>query len=155
MDMIISIVFALGLLMICFFWGKYIERRNYQEVVRLEKALSHILLFNERFPPQGLEHSFSLVSGSVVMSSDYFKVTLAMLKSFFGGRLNSYEKMMDLGRRISIIRMKQQAARMGATYIFNVRMETAMLNQSSGREGITSAEFFAYGTALFTKENHN
>ena len=45
--------------------------------------------------------------------------------------------------------MKEQARRLGATHVVNVRLETASLSEDwSGRRPMFSAEFIAYGTAL-------
>jgi len=45
--------------------------------------------------------------------------------------------------------MKQEARRLGATHVVNVRLETASLSEDwSGRQPMFSAEFIAYGTAL-------
>ncbi len=135
-------------LLVCFFAGKAIEKKHYQSVKERERRLRNILVFNEKTPDSALAgQPFYLVSGSVVMSGDYFKQVLASIKGIFGGRINSYEAMMDLGRREAILRMKEQAARQGATIIFNVRLETATLNQAQGKKGPACAELFAYGTA--------
>jgi uncharacterized protein YbjQ (UPF0145 family) len=45
--------------------------------------------------------------------------------------------------------MKEEARRLGADMVFNVRFETASLAESAGgRQAMFSAEFIAYGTAL-------
>lgn len=150
-DYIVWIIFGVVILF-CFFVGRMGEKKQFHSVVAREKQYAHILIFNEKIPPESVAgQSFHLVAGSVVMSSDYFKKILASLKSFFGGRINSYETMMDLGRREAILRMKEAAAQKGATMIFNVRLETSMLNQAEGAKGMTSAELFAYGTAFAPK----
>jgi uncharacterized protein YbjQ (UPF0145 family) len=47
------------------------------------------------------------------------------------------------------VRMKDEARRLGATRVVNVRIETAALSEdTSGRQPMFSAEFIAYGTAL-------
>lgn len=152
MDIIFALVISAITLAVCYIWGKSIEKKHYRSIIEREKRLRHILLFNERTPSASLSgQPFYLVSGSVVMSSDYFKQYVSMLKNLFGGRLGSYEKMMDMGRREAILRMKEDAMRKGATMIFNVRLETAMLNQAQGDKGVVSSELFAYGTAWIVK----
>ena len=48
----------------------------------------------------------------------------------------------------SIVRMKRDAQKIGATMVFNVRFETASLSEDHRRQPLFSAEFLAYGTAL-------
>jgi uncharacterized protein YbjQ (UPF0145 family) len=49
--------------------------------------------------------------------------------------------------------MKEQARRLGATVIVNVRLETSSLSEDrGGRSPMFSAEVIAYGTALVPGE---
>lgn len=150
MDLLIQIGFFLGLLLVGLLFGSLNERRHYRRIEEKEEALRDILVFNERRLPA--DRSFArgeLVVGSVVIGEDYFKRVAAGLKSLFGGRLTVYESLMDRGRREAVIRMKEEAGRLGATMVFNVRFETASLSEdSSGSRAAFSAEFIAYGTAL-------
>jgi uncharacterized protein YbjQ (UPF0145 family) len=89
----------------------------------------------------------SLVSGSAVIADDYFKSLVASLHNLFGGRMRSYESLLDRARREAVLRMKAQARRAGAGMIVNVKMQTFAV---PGRKpGSTRAvEVLAYGTAL-------
>lgn len=148
MEFIVWLVFFLILLTIGLVFGKMGEKKHYRQIKEREEKLKHILLFNEKRPPAIVSgQQFTLVSGSVVMSGDYFKQILAGLKQIFGGRLNSYESMLDRGRREAILRMKEQAEAQGASMIFNVHLQTATLGQKQGNQGPTCAEILAYGTA--------
>ena len=129
------------------------EKRHYRSIREREERLKNILVFNEKMPPAiYLKNEFALVAGSVVMSSDYFRQMVAWLKKIFGGRLASLESALDRGRREAILRMKEEAERMGAKAIFNVRLETSVLTGNQATDGkqqkIFCAEFLAYGTAL-------
>jgi uncharacterized protein YbjQ (UPF0145 family) len=150
MDGLLDLALFLGLLSVGLFFGRAAERRHFRELARREAELREILVFNERRPPadRGFR-SGALVVGSVVIAEDYFKRVAAGLRSFFGGRLGVYESLMDRGRREAIVRMKQEARRIGATMVFNVRLETSSLSEDRGRGSpMFSAEFIAYGTAL-------
>jgi uncharacterized protein YbjQ (UPF0145 family) len=84
-----------------------------------------------------------------VIAEDYFKRVAAALKSLLGGRLVAYESLLERGRREAIVRMKEQARRLGATQIVTMRLETSSLSEDwSARRPMFSAEFIAYGTAL-------
>jgi uncharacterized protein YbjQ (UPF0145 family) len=140
---VFSLLVITGLLV-----GTVLERQHYRSIRKREVKLRHILVFAERQPPLNFSgQPFHLVSGSVVVSSDYFKTVAAGLKALIGGRLTSYETLLDRGRREAILRMKEQAARHGAQAIFNVRLETSMLNQNK-RNSIICAEILAYGTSF-------
>jgi uncharacterized protein YbjQ (UPF0145 family) len=148
MELIINLALPIALALVGLIVGTLLERRHYRSIREREEALRHIMVFNEKRAPVALAgQDFHLVQGSVVISSDYFKTMAAGLKSLFGGRLTSYETLMDRGRREAILRMKEQAEQLGATAIFAVRLETASLQEQSGRGGVGCAEFLAYGTA--------
>jgi uncharacterized protein YbjQ (UPF0145 family) len=150
MELIINLSIFLVLLGVGLFAGRAAEQRHYRELKQRELLLRGILVFSEKRPPQDRPFERSaLVTGSVVIAEDYFKGTVAGLKSLFGGNLTTYESLLDRGRREAIVRMKQQARQLGASMVFNVKLETASLgNDGSGKSGIFSAEFIAYGTAL-------
>jgi len=150
MEAIVQIGFFVVLLAIGWFAGRANEKRHFRELAEVEASLRDILVFNERRPPPEREfRSGTLVVGSVVIAEDYFKRIAAGLRSLVGGRLTAYESLLDRGRREAIVRMKQEARRVGATMIFNVRLETSSLSEDrSGRAPMFSAEFIAYGTAL-------
>jgi len=150
MDGIIEIALFLVLLAIGVFAGRANERRHYRELAAAEDDLRDIVASSERGTGEGDTFSRgALVVGSVVIAEDYFKRVAAGLKSLVGGNLRSYETLLERGRREAIVRMKQQARRLGATHVVNVRLETASLSEDwSGRRPMFSAEFIAYGTAL-------
>ena len=150
MDGIIQLVVFLVLLAIGVFAGRANERKHYRELAEAEDDLRDIVASSERGTGEGDTFSRgALVVGSVVIAEDYFKRVAAGLKSLVGGNLRSYETLLERGRREAIVRMKQQARRLGATHVVNVRLETASLSEDwSGRRPMFSAEFIAYGTAL-------
>jgi len=107
-----------------------------------------VLVFTNRLPPRaGEDRDAALVTGSVVVSEDYFKRVLSSLQSIFGGRLKSYESLLDRARREAVLRMKEQAQRRGARMIINVKFQTLAI---SGRQpnSVGAVELLAYGTAL-------
>ena len=89
-----------------------------------------------------------LVSGSVVVSADYFKRFVAGLRMLIGGRLNTYESLLDRARREAILRMREQAKALGATQIFNVKLETMTIGGRNPKGGVACLEVLAYGTAI-------
>ena len=148
MEFLINLAFIVLLGLIGLVVGSAIERKHYRSIREREGQLKHILLFNEKRPPLSVSgQPFHIVQGSVVVSSDYFKNLAAGLRSLFGGRLTSYESLLDRARREAVLRMKQQAADRGAHLVVNVLFETSTLNQNQPG-AIVSCEVLVYGTAF-------
>jgi uncharacterized protein YbjQ (UPF0145 family) len=139
------------LLVVGYVCGSIGQARHWRSLKLREWMLRDIPAFNERKPPASVSgQPFALVCGSVVMGSDYFRQFAASLKNLFGGRLGSFEAMMDIGRREAIVRMKEEARKFGADAVFNVRLETSNISavNSNGRGGLACLELVAYGTAF-------
>ncbi len=79
----------------------------------------------------------------MVISHDYFKFVIANIQNFFGGRLTSYESIVERARREAIVRLKLEAEKMGANHIMGLRLSTTELGMQGGM-----VEVFAYGTAV-------
>ena len=124
--------------------------RHYRDIRRREVALRHLPAVTFRNVPKSWRVDDSgLVLGSVVVSVDHFKRFLAGLRMVFGGRVKSYESLLDRARREALLRLKEDAAARGFTAIMNVRMETTRM-ASSRRQGKATAgvEVLAFGTGL-------
>lgn len=137
------ILFFVGLVV-----GRLNERRHYADIRARETELAHVLVFSNRFPPQPSRPTpATLVTGSVVISDDYFKSVLAAFQNFFGGNLRTYESLVDRARREAVLRMKDDARRHGAAHIFNVKFQTFAI---PGRRpnSIRGVELLVYGTAV-------
>lgn len=147
LDFLDVVIFG-ALFVIGYFAGRWNERRHYASIQRREKELSGVLIFSNRFPPVAAGRlNTSLVSGSAVISDDYFKSVVAGLYSFFGGRVKSYESLLDRARREAVLRMKQQAHALGSSMIINVKFQTFAIGGRS-QNSITGVEMLAYGTSL-------
>lgn len=152
MDVIIQFGAVVVLLIIGYLAGRRAETKHYRSIIAREKALRAILVFPERLPP--VIHpapGSQLVSGSVVVSVDYFKRFVARLRMIIGGRLVSYESLLDRARREAILRMKHEAKALGADQIFNVKFETASISKGASKT-IGSVEVLVYGTALIPRQ---
>jgi uncharacterized protein YbjQ (UPF0145 family) len=138
-----NLIYFAVLLVIGFGFGQYNERRHYRSIIRREKDLAGLAAIASRFPPEDQLYHQQLVSGNVVVASDYFKSFLASLVNLLGGRVRSYESLLDRGRREAMLRLKEQAQQLNATAVFNIKYETVRVG---GR--VTTIEVLAYGTAL-------
>lgn len=138
------------LLILGYAFGQLAERRHYRSIIEREgQTLSIPVMTLKTVPEQLTQCKTHLVSGSVVISIDFFKKFVAGLRGLMGGRLKSYESLLDRARREAILRMKESAIEDGAKVIINVRIETASINKnSSRRQAVGSVEVVAYGTAI-------
>jgi len=142
-----NLILFLVLLSLGYGVGQYAERRHYRSIIEREGRLNALPAIASRYPPTEPHYEQALVIGSTVVSVDYFKRFLAALRNLFGGRVTSYESLLDRARRESLLRMKQQAADLGAAMVFNIKYETASISKGRGNT-IGSIEVLAYGTAL-------
>ncbi len=144
----LDVIIFVGLFLTGYFAGRWNERRHYASIRRRERELAGVLVFSNRFPPHGTGRvDTRLVTGSVVISDDYFKNVLAGLYSFFGGRLRSYESLIDRARRESVLRMKAEAKAFGSSMIVSVKFQTFAIGGRS-QNNVKGVEVLAYGTAL-------
>ncbi|MCK4503751.1 MAG: heavy metal-binding domain-containing protein, partial [Desulfuromonadales bacterium] len=124
MDILIenlNLVVFLILFVMGYVIGSWAEKRHYRSIMQREKELIKLAVVTAEgsFPPGRVKDS-ALVTGSVVISIDYFKRILATLRNIFGGRVKSYESLVDRARREAILRMKEQAQKRGAKMIINM-----------------------------------
>ncbi|KPF48834.1 hypothetical protein D621_15685 [beta proteobacterium AAP51] len=137
----------LALLLLGYGVGRWQERRHYRDIRVREQALKQVLALSTRYVPEGVTATGAqLVSGSVVISSDYFKTFVAGFRAFFGGRFRGYETLLERARREALLRLKQQARDSGSSLVIGVRFESTTIAGSS----TPSVEIMAFGTALHT-----
>lgn len=147
MDSLISLIIFLVLLTLGYFIGRRREKRHYQSILEREKEYADMIILHEKKPPPGTSIPYVLVTGSVVVSSDYFKTFIAGLRNLVGGRVSAYESLLDRARREAILRMKEQARALRCNTVANVRIVTTSLSQG-GKNQLGTVEVLAYGTAM-------
>jgi uncharacterized protein YbjQ (UPF0145 family) len=140
-----GLAFKIGLTLVLFCigfaFGRYYERKHLRELEENEKRFAHIRLDTNKF--QTSERTGQFVSSNVVISHDYFKYIIASIQNFFGGRLTTYESVVDRARREAVVRLKREAEKMGSTHIMGLRLSTTEMGMEGGM-----VEVFAYGTAI-------
>ena len=146
-EQLFNLLTFLILLALGYGFGRWAESKHYKSILEREEILNALPAIASRFPPAGKEYEQVLVMGSVVISVDYFKRFLAMLRNLFGGRVVSYETLLDRARREALLRMKEEARKRHAKMVFNVKYETASISKGV-KNTIGSVEVLAYGTAL-------
>jgi len=142
--LIIQIVIFAILFSVGFGFGRYNERKHLQYLDEQEQRLAYIRVNNSRFIESTLPGH--MISSNVVISHDYFKYAIANVQNMLGGRLTSYESVVERARREAIVRLKLEAEKMGADQIMGIRLSTTELGMQGGM-----VEVFAYGTAIQAK----
>lgn len=149
-ESLIQFLIPILLLVATYFTGTAFERKHYRELREREHASRRFLTVTFPYEPDGEEACDAMmVTGSVVISVDYFKRFLAGLRMLFGGRIASYEPLLDRARREAILRMKDEARSKGFNAVINVRLETSRLASSQGNnKGTAAVEILAFGTGV-------
>ena len=136
-------------LLITYCIGRNIEKKHFKNIQQREIALikKPIISFgSKKWRPKRPIRKMEMVSGEVVISGDYFKNFVAGIKNFFGGRLTTFESIMDRARREAILRMREKAK--NAHIIVNTRIEAIMVNDTFNPNSIPQCAVIAYGTAV-------
>jgi uncharacterized protein YbjQ (UPF0145 family) len=128
--------------------GTWAEKKHYRSIEERERR--YLNLPAVTIKDAGLNEAdivkTELVYGNAVISVDYFKRILALMRNIFGGSIKSYETLIDRARREALLRMKESAQ--GAAIIVNVRLETSSIGKNAHKKGVGCVEVIAYGTAL-------
>lgn len=144
----IDLIIFLTLLVLGYGTGRFAEHRHYKSILQREDQLRNIPAVATKRAPWGdpVPESY-LVSGSVVISVDYFKRFVAGLRNLVGGRVTTYETLLDRARREAILRMKEEAKALGGHIVFNIKVETASISKGQ-KNTVGSVEVLAYGTTF-------
>ncbi len=98
------------------------------------------LLSIDYIPGKELE-VLEIVKGNVVMSKNMGKDIMAGLKTLVGGEIVGYTEMLNQARQIAVKRMVDEAEKLGADAVINIRYASSSVMQGA-------AEIIAYGTAV-------
>jgi uncharacterized protein YbjQ (UPF0145 family) len=148
-EMSVQFGLPLTLLVLAFFTGSALERRHYASIRERELRWRSLPAVTFRSVPPGWKVSeCALVTGSVVISVDYFKRFLSGLRMIFGGRVKAYETLLDRARREALLRLKEDAVERGHHAVVNVRLETCRMANGRNSERTAGLEVLAFGTGV-------
>lgn len=102
---------------------------------------SIILLNSSKVPKRETQEILGLVQGQTVFAIWLGKDLSAIVRLILGGELTEYTEMMGQARSTATSRMIEQATKLGADAIINVRYMTTSVIGSA-------AELLVYGTAV-------
>ena len=141
-----DILLFVSLLIVGYVFGTIIEKRHFSSLAKREEEMLYLPMIALKKPlhDAGITRSI-LVTGSVVISIDFFKKFVAGLINFFGGNISVYETLIDRARREAILRMKESAK--DASEIINIKIETSSITKNT--KGVGAIEVLSYGTAIY------
>lgn len=104
-----------------------------------------MILVNTDFISGKELETISIVKGSTIQSKHIGKDILSGLKTIVGGELKAYVEMINEARAIATKRMVEEAEKLGADAVINIRYSTSNVMQGA-------AEILVYGTAVKFKK---
>jgi uncharacterized protein YbjQ (UPF0145 family) len=88
--------------------------------------------------------TLGIARGSTVRARNIGRDIFAGLKNIVGGEIEEYTKLQAQSREQAIRRMEEDAKKLGADAVVNIRLTTSVITQGA-------AEILAYGTAVKLK----
>ena len=103
-----------------------------------------IVVTTETVPGREITQVNGLVRGSTVRARNIGRDIFAGLKNIIGGEISEYTRLLADSREEALKRMIEDAQKLGANAIVNMRFTTSAVMQGS-------SEILAYGTAVTLK----
>ncbi len=103
-----------------------------------------LITTTDNIPNRETIEVLGIARGSTVRARHVGRDIFAGLKSLVGGEIDEYTKLQAHAREQAMQRMREDAERMGADAILNIRLTTSMVMQGA-------SEILAYGTAVKLK----
>ncbi len=93
-----------------------------------------------------------LVTGQAVIAGNPLVRQLGTLRRIFGGEVGLFTSLSVWASHLAVLRMVQEAKRLGYNAVGNVRIETSDLGEAFGKGKTVLVEVVAYGTAYDVQE---
>jgi uncharacterized protein YbjQ (UPF0145 family) len=103
-----------------------------------------ILTTTDKIPGKEIVEILGIARGSTVRARNIGRDIFAGLKNIVGGEIEEYTKLQAESREQAIHRMIDDAQKLGADAVVNIRLATSVITQGA-------AEILAYGTAVKIK----
>ena len=100
-----------------------------------------IISTSENIPNRNIVEIIGIAQGSTVRAKHIGKDILAGFKNLVGGEVKQYTELLNDAREEAMCRMKDDAKKMEADAVINVRIVTSMVSQMA-------SEILIYGTAV-------
>jgi uncharacterized protein YbjQ (UPF0145 family) len=150
LDALFTFGLPIALLLAAYSIGAFLEGRHFRDLRRRETGIEGFPVTTfETLPANWHVTDGQLVEGNVVVSLDYFKRVIAGLRILVGGRVKTYEPLLDRARREAYLRMVEQAIDGGFDAVINVRLVTSRLANARGQgQSTAGVEILAFGTGI-------
>ncbi|OHX67503.1 YbjQ family protein [Flammeovirga pacifica] len=103
-----------------------------------------IISTTETIPNRQIEEIVGIARGSTVRARSVGSDIFAGLKNLVGGEISEYTKLQADSREQALQRLEEDAERLGADAVVNIRLTTSTVMQGA-------SEILAYGTAVKLK----
>ena len=103
-----------------------------------------IISTTEMIPGREITEIVGIARGSTVRARNIGRDIFAGLKNIIGGEIEEYTKLQAHSREQALKRLAEDAKKLGADAIINIRFATSMVMQGA-------SEILAYGTAVKLK----
>ena len=103
-----------------------------------------IIVNTDKIEGKKIVNTLGLVKGNTIRARWFGRDIMSGLKQIVGGELKSYTQMMTDAREQAINRMVEEAKKLKADAVINVRFTSSQVMQSA-------AEILVYGTAVKLK----
>lgn len=114
----------------------------YEESIHInKKPYIMIITSTETVPGKKIVEILGIARGSTVRARHIGRDIFAGLKNIVGGEIHEYTKLQAESREQSLQRMEDNARKLSADAVVNVRMHTSMIMQGA-------SEILVYGTAV-------
>jgi len=100
-----------------------------------------IITTGEQIPKKEITEILGISRGSTVRARNVGRDIFAGLKNIVGGEIHEYTKLQAEAREQALQRMQEDAQKMGADAIINIRLQSSVIMQGA-------SEMLAYGTAV-------
>lgn len=92
-------------------------------------------------PGKSIKEVLGIVKGNTIRAKWFGKDIIASLRNLVGGEIREYTEMFSEAREQALQRMVEDAVKLKADAVINVRFTTSQISQGA-------AELLAYGTAV-------
>lgn len=116
----------------------------YHKLIPLYSLINMLLVNTPTVPNKAITEVHGIARGSTVRARNVGSDLFAGLKNIVGGEISEYTKLQADSREQALQRMREDAERLGANAVVNVRITTSMVMQGC-------SEILAYGTAVTVK----
>ena len=116
----------------------------YRKLIPLYSLINMLLVNTPTVPNKAITEVHGIARGSTVRARNVGRDLFAGLKNIVGGEISEYTKLQADSREQALQRMREDAERLGANAVVNVRITTSMVMQGC-------SEILAYGTAVTVK----